>query len=331
MTQFVRKIFDIREGEVSRALLMFSYIFLLIATLLIIKPVRNSLFLTQFGVSKLPVVFIMVAISAAIITQIYSKLAQRVRLNLLILATSLISILSLFFFWILLSFDYQGKWFLYVFYVWVAIFGVITTSQFWLLANYVFDAREARRLFGFIGAGAISGGIFGGYLTNYLAPIVGTESLIFICIAFLVLCIFILSIVWKQSARYNYREKIQQQKRITQETASGNPLKLLLNSRHIGYLAGIVGLGVIVASLVDYQFNAIASTEITNPDQLTAFFGFWLSNLSIVSLGIQLFLTSRVLKAFGVATSLFFLPVGIILGAATILVAPMLWRRYLSK
>ena len=73
---------------------------------------------------------------------------------------TLISIVCLLFFWLVLHFGYQKGWILYAFYIWVAIFGVITTAQFWLLANHVFDAREARRLFGFIGAGAISGGIF---------------------------------------------------------------------------------------------------------------------------------------------------------------------------
>lgn len=214
MIKLLRKLFDIREGELTRALLMFAYIFLIIASLLIVKPVRNSLFLTKFGVAQLPYVFILVAFSAAFVIHIYSKFAQKVRLNFLILNTTFICIACFLIFWFLLHNDYQGSWFLYVFYVWVAIFGVISTSQFWLLSNYVFNVREAKRLFGFIGAGAISGGIFGGYMTNYLAPIFSTKNLIFFCIGFLAMCNFILGLVWKKSARYNYREKIRQHQRI---------------------------------------------------------------------------------------------------------------------
>ena len=61
MNTFIQKLFDIREGEGFRTLLMFIYIFLIIASLLIIKPVRNSLFLTHLGVSKLPYAFVLVA------------------------------------------------------------------------------------------------------------------------------------------------------------------------------------------------------------------------------------------------------------------------------
>jgi hypothetical protein len=46
-----------------------------------------------------------------------------------------------------------------------------------------FDAREAKRLFGFIGPGAIAGSIFGGYLTSLLAPYIGSENLLFVCAA----------------------------------------------------------------------------------------------------------------------------------------------------
>ena len=66
MQTLIRKIFGIYDGEGQKVALMFSYIFLIIASLLIVKPVRNSLFITHFGVSQLPYAFISVAIFAAI-------------------------------------------------------------------------------------------------------------------------------------------------------------------------------------------------------------------------------------------------------------------------
>jgi AAA family ATP:ADP antiporter len=327
----VGRLFDIREGEGQKASLMFAYIFLVIASLLIIKPVRNSLFLTRFGVSQLPYAFILVAIFAAVATKFYSKYSQRVRLNRLIFYTTLISMGGLLFFWFFLHFGYQAGWYIYALYIWVAIFGVITTSQFWLLANYVFNAREAKRLFGFVGAGAISGGIFGGYLTKFLAPVVGTDNLIFLSIAFLSGCLLILTKVWRENAQATYLEKMRRQRRSRRGAESDGSWRTILASRHVALLASIVGAGVIVASLVDYQFSAIASEIFTNEDQLTAFFGFWLSNLSIASLIIQLFLTGRVIRRFGVVTSLFLLPLGILVGAVATFVNPALWSAVLVK
>ncbi len=310
---------------------MFFYIFLLIASLLIVKPVRNSLFLTRFSAEQLPFAFLLVAIAAVLVTIIYSRFANKIRLNVLILSTTGLIILQLLGFWFLLATAYKAAWFIYFFYVWVAIFAVIITSQFWLFANYVFDAREARRLFGFIGAGAITGGILGGYLTNYLAALIGTANLVLVCVFFIAICMLIIQIVWKKSARKNYRERMQQQKRLQQKTSEKSALSLILNSKHLRYFAAIVGISVIVANIVDYQFNAIAAKTMNNKDELTAFFGFWLSTLSIISLLIQILFTGRILKYFGVGASLFILPVSVLLGSLLILFYPALWAGIFLK
>src|SRR5690606_17848592 len=110
-------------------------------------------------------------------------------------------------------FNLVGGWILYVFYIWTAIFAVLTASQFWILANIVFNVREAKRLFGYIGAGAIAGGIFGGYLTTLLAEPIGSENMIFLGAALLSTCIPITAYTWKKyvlstQSRFQRRKQI---------------------------------------------------------------------------------------------------------------------------
>jgi AAA family ATP:ADP antiporter len=331
MKNLAQKLFDIRENEGQKSFLMFGYIFLIIASLMIVKPVRNSLFLVEFGVAKLPYVFILTALFAALLAWFYSRFTKTARFNYTIVITLLISIASLFLFWFLFRIGYRGGWLLYAFYIWVGIFGLITSAQFWLLSSFVFDAREAKRLFGFIGAGAITGGIVGGYLTNYLAPRLRTENLIFFCIGFLVICIALFWLIWNKSARAGYRDRTHRERISSGALSSDNPVKLLVNSRHLAYLAGLIGISVVVANFVDYQFSAAASRWITDTDRLTAFFGFWMSTLNFMSLGVQLVLTGKVMKNLGVAASLFFLPLGILLGAVATLIHPGLGSAILIK
>ncbi len=310
---------------------MFFYIFLIIASLLILKPIRNSLFLIKFGIEQLPYAYVLVAISAIAFIKIYSRYSGRIRLNIL-LRNSLFSFMGIVLvLWILLVFRYQEGWFLYVFFVWVAIFGVVATSQFWLLANYVFNAREAKRLFGFIGAGGISGGIFGGYFTRFMTPMVGTEHMVLFCILFWIICLFLLKRIWKESARYSFRESLKQEKRIRKESDKGSPLMTVLKSGHLTSLAAIVGLGALVASFVDYQYSYIATENFHSTDALTAFFGLWLSNLSFLSLIIQFFFTGKILKKFGILTSLNFLPAGISLGTVFLIFSPGIWAAVMLK
>jgi AAA family ATP:ADP antiporter len=324
------KITGIREGEVLRAFLMFSYIFIIITSLQILKPVRNSLFLTRFGVSQLPYVYLLVGVVVGVIIFLYTRFARKIRLGRLVSYSLIVSITILLLFRILLSGDHRSGFLAYAFYIWVETYGVILTAQFWLLTNFVFDAREARRLFGFVGAGAITGGIAGGYLTKWIVPATGTINLILICCVLLSCCLFILRIVWIRNVKSVYRERRFTPVRVEQR-GTRSPLKLVLGSSHLRLIAGIVGIGVLVGNLVDYQFNVIAVSRIQDRDELTAFFGFWLSNLSIISLFIQLFITPRILMKYGVGASLFVLPTGILFGTFYFLMKPGLWSGITTK
>jgi AAA family ATP:ADP antiporter len=318
----LRDVFDIREGEYRRAILMQLNIFLIISTLLIVKPAVNGLFLAKLGAESLPNAFVLVAVFAGLVSLFYSRILSRIPLNTIIVRTMLISVCTLILFGVLLRFNFMAGWVLYMFYIWVAIFAVLSASQFWIFANIVFNPREAKRLFGFIGAGAIAGGIFGGYLTSLIAELIGSESLPFVAASLLIFCIPITQTIWKSEVLPT-QTKFQRKKRI--KGFDANPLALIRKSKHLTYLAIIVGISVVVAKLVDYQFSAIASFKIPDPDDLTSFFGFWFSTFNLISLGIQLFLTRRVVGVFGVGTSLYILPLGIMLGALLVLVFPELW------
>src|SRR6185436_12240449 len=99
-------------------------------------------------------------------------LLRRKGLFSLIRATSIVGVVSLLVFWLLIP--RQGHTSIYILYVWVSLFGAITASQAWSLASQIFDAREARRSFGWIGLGGVIGGIVGGTLAQYIAPLWGT-------------------------------------------------------------------------------------------------------------------------------------------------------------
>lgn len=325
---FLRKTFDLREGEMKRALLMQLNIFLIITTLLIVKSTVQALFVTTYGKESLPLAFVLAAIPAAIVSTIYTRVLSRVAFNKIIVGTLGSSVATLVVLGALLIFNVWTSWAIYVFYIWMTIFALLCTSQFWILANIVFNAREAKRLFGFIGAGGIAGGIAGGYSASALATFMTSESLLFVAGFLLALCIPITRHIWTDSV-VPTQQPIQQKKRMggLQE----HPLLLILHSRHLTYLAVIIGVSVIVAKLVEYQYTAVASEHFRDPEKLTSFFGFWLSTLSIISLLVQLFITHRVVGVFGVGTSLFLLPTGILVGALLLFLFPSLWAAILIR
>ena len=73
MRRFIQRTFDIREGEFKISILLQASIFLIIATLLIVKPVVSAMFIDHFGVERLPEAYIVVAIVAMIGSLLYSR------------------------------------------------------------------------------------------------------------------------------------------------------------------------------------------------------------------------------------------------------------------
>jgi AAA family ATP:ADP antiporter len=324
---FLKKAFDIRDGEGKRALLMQLNIFLIIFTLFVVKPTATGLFLGEIGVVQLPLAFVLVAGLAVLVSALYNRFLGQAPLNRIILITLLSSVTFFVIFGILLNVAGIGSWVYFGFYLWVSIFGVLTASQFWILANIVFNVREAKRLFGFIGAGAIASGILGGYFTTFAAEWLGSEQMPFVGAGLLFLCVPNTIYIWNKYVA-NTQSTFQRRKKITK---TERPLRLIRKSPHLTFLAAIVGISVIVARLVDYQFNAIASQKISDPDELTSFFGFWFSTFNVFSLFVQLLLTRRVVGRLGVGGSLFFLPFSILIGASLLFFMPELWAAILIK
>lgn len=316
------RIFDIREGEFLRVFLMFTYLLLVIACYVVTKSVRDAMFLKEIGIDQLPIVFILIALVVGVISSRYSRAAARVSLSTLIRITSLIAIANLFLFW--LSLHHTGDWMFYVLYIWVSVFGVITASQFWLLANYVFNPREAKRHFALVGAGGVLGGIIGGAFTRYGAHWFGTENLLLWCMGFMGLTVIILQRVSREAsvAPTSIANDAEPQ---PEQSETRRLLTLIGSSRHLTMLTAILGITVIVESFVDYQLKFLSNNAFGSQDQLTSFFGTLFAYLGVASLLFQILLTGRILKRFGVGVSILFMPFSLFAGSIVLAIFPTLW------
>ena len=320
----------IREGELRISLLMQLYIFLIITVLLIVKPTVNALFLSGLGASNLPLAYILTAVVAVISFYFYNKAVKRFSLRYIIYITLIVFVLCFISLSVLLHYGLLSTITLFAYYIAVSLFAVLAASQFWVLANMVFNAREAKRLFGFIGAGAITGGIVGGYLTSIVTGNFGNKTAIIIAAILLALCIPLLGFVWKLRLRklsiYTIKQRTSAQNESTVPVIS-----LIIKSKHLGNLAGIVAVGVIVAKLIDFQFSDLANKEIPDSDNLASFFGFWFSTFNVLALCIQIILTNKILSRLGVATTLLLMPLAIGLGCLLFFTFPELWVLILLK
>jgi ATP/ADP translocase len=320
-------ILDIRPREAGRLLLMSVYLLLVIACYTTTKAVRDSLFVTKIGPAQLPYMYLLIAGVMGLVSYAYARTVNRIGLYRLIRATSLIAISNLLLFWWLFRGD-SPVWF-YVLYVWVSLFGAITASQLWLLASHVFDAREARRVFPWIGVGGILGGMLGGGLTNVAAKWFGTESLLLVCSAMMGATIALL----EGAARFVRLDTgVEQTKHNGSEAASNSAMfKQVRQSRHLTMLVVLLCVAVIVEAFVDYEYKFVAKQSFHSKDQLTAFFGSVTFYIGLSSLLFQTILANRILKRFGVGWAILLLPASLLVASVMVAVQPTLWTAALLQ
>ena len=329
MQQVLSRLFRARPGEWGAVVLLQLLVFLIICTLLIVKPTASALFLSEYGAVGLPYIFVATAVLAGLVSTVYSLSLRYYSLLKVSLVSLFICLLTLLACALFMRLPPARPTVAVVLYLWTAIFGVLAASQFWMMASFVFDVRQAKRLFGLIGAGAIAGGIAGGYLTNLLAGPIGARNLILLAAALLLPCLILTGLVWRKFV--SGRQGVLSRKQKADHSLREAPHRLILESKHLLLLCGIVAVGVTVAKLVDYQFSVLAAERYGNQDRLAAFFGFWYSTFNIVALAIQLLLTNRVVQGLGVSGALLFLPLGLGLGAVGMLFMPGLNAATLSR
>ncbi len=303
------RILDIRAGELGRLIpLTLAYGFVL-ASIYVLKPVRNTLFLDRIGIEQLPYVLILVAIVGGISATLYTRLTDRIRIDRLILGTFLFLATNLLLFQWLFSFNHPSIY--YIFYVWVNLYGLLVVSLLWLQANALFNPREARRLFGLIGTGGIGGAILGGVFTRWAADNVGTENLTFVCAGILVLCAGLVRVGGRADGDASPPRRDDE----IGESAFGIICRVGLLKR----IATIAAITAVVAAVVDVQFNEAVSRAYPSSDQKTAFFGEFFAYLNGFAFLFQLLITPLVLRTVGVGPALCVLPIATALGSGAIL------------
>jgi ATP:ADP antiporter, AAA family len=329
--KILNRIFEIREGEHLRTFLMFSCLFLTIASYITTSLARDGLFLKKLGSHQLPYVYILIALVVGVISPFYLRFANRVSLNQLIRYTSVVAIFNLLLFW--WAPRISGAWLYYVMYIWVSLFGAFTTSQFWLLANYAFNPREAKRLFALIGAGGVLGGIFGGAFTTYGARWFGTEQLLLWSAGFTAVSMLLAEKVWSEVTPPSEVKLAREENLQTppQKAETLQLLKMILSSRHLTLLTAVLSITVIIDAFTDYQLKYISNQSIDTSDQLTSFFGTLTVYRGVLSFFVQVFVTPLILKRFGVGVAILFLPGSLLLGSAILALYPVRWAVALMK
>ena len=322
MQRLLAPLVEMRGEEVRSALLMFVYAFLLMTSYNIVQPLTRSKLISDLGAVNIPYVVFVSSVIVGVFMVGYVRIVSRLprRLAMPIVQTCMAAVMVGF--WAL--FQIGGDWVSVAFYLWGFMLAILLTSQFWTLANGLYDPRQAKRLFGFIGGGITLGGATGAWTTALMVEIVGTNTLLLWSAAVLLASVGVVTLILRaERATIEVVEIGASEKGVGLRRA----FDLLRGSRQAKVVALVIGFGSIGAALIDQQLNM--ATEIfkgrAQVDAMGAFLAQVRGWVSLAGFVLQVWVTPRIHRYLGIAFALMLLPTGLATTASIMLLAGALW------
>ncbi|HVF06985.1 MAG TPA: Npt1/Npt2 family nucleotide transporter [Actinomycetota bacterium] len=297
----------LRPGEGRPIGLAVAVSFFASAGLMIGQSGIEALFFARYGVSKLPVMYLVLGGTMLVLTVGFGALLGRLGRGR---ACLLIPI-------VLAAAAAAGRIALAGDIAWItqALWLLQGAAQFlvglsvWGLAGLLTDTRQAKRFFPLIGAGSVLGYVIGGLVTKPLASWVGTSNLLLVWIvtlaAVMVLGARLLAI--GEGARGGAH--------VGRHSDHG-PIEQLLGGLHYVRRSSLMrwlASSSILFSLLFFSlylpFSRAATARYPDPDELAGFFGVFFGLSTGVAFLLSLFVTNRLLARFGVPTVLLVLPI----------------------
>lgn len=314
--------FLVDRGEWPALLAAAAYYFCLLCSYYILRPVRDEMGV-RGGVENMQWLFSATFAAMLVAVPLFAALATRFRRTRLIPLVYGLFLACIIGFWLWLRSDTALDWAARSFFVWLSVFNLFVVSVFWSFLADVFDDHRAARLFGAIAAGGSAGAIVGPGLTGLLAGQLQPSGLLPVAAGVLALT---LPCMWALD-RWSRRWRDQPGETAAAEAVGGTLLdgvRAVLASRYLVGICGFIWLYTTLATFLYFAQAEIVGDAFTDSGERTAIFATIDFLTNSLTVGIQLFLTGRVVQHFGLARTLAFVPLIVAAGFILLAAAPML-------
>ncbi|HEX4639533.1 MAG TPA: MFS transporter [Chthoniobacterales bacterium] len=322
MKKLFAKVVDVKPNELRALWLGFAFHFIILTAYYVVKPIRDGIAASNKP-ETLPWMFTATLIVMLFANTIYAAIVARMERRKFIPFAYAFFILVLLLFFVLMGTGSPAHqvWTGRAFYVWVSVFNLFNTAIFWAFMTDLFTVEQGKRLYAFIAVGGTVGAITGAYITKNLIRGMGPANLIAISATLFAVVCFLVRFFPDSFTEGNKVAPTREQP-IGGTVWSG--FTHIARSPYLFGLAAVILLYTITSTWAYFQQTTLAGAVLKTPADRTVFS----SNLEIwvncITLGIQIFLTGRFLKWFGVAFTLTALPFLSMLGFGAMAIAPSL-------
>ena len=263
------------------------------------KATRDALYLAHLSVTSLPAIVVASAAASMVLALVSSMALRRVAPAVFVPSLFVANALLLLAWWGCYSLAPATA--AVTLYLQFSALGPLIGSGVWLMTSERVDPRTAKQRFGQIAAAGTVGGMLGGLVAERVAAVLPVHAMLPILAA--------TSLVGGWQARRLAPSHARPSGSLA-DAAPGpsaapvrSGLQVLANAPHLRNLAGVVFLGAVGATLVDYLFKAEAVAALGPTPGLLRFFAIYYAATSLVTFTLQTSFSRWVLERFGLGVS----------------------------
>jgi AAA family ATP:ADP antiporter len=320
---------EVRAGEAVPALLLTLNVCLVLTASLILKPVRDGLVLAmESGAEYKSYMGGAIALALVFAVPAYARYSDRVPKLRLVISVTLFFALHLGLFFGAAHLPALEPRLGLVFYLWHGIFNMMIVAQFWSFANDLYSVEQGQRLFPLLGIGQTLGAFAGSLLSVALLHWFGTYPLMLVSAALLVASAGLAALAHRKFGRHAPRE--------VEARDTAGAFKLVRSDRYLLLIAVFTVVFTLVNTNGEFMLGklfkqsanellasgALARSEVKQhiSEQYAQFY----LGVNLLTLLLQSFLVSRVIRRLGVRGGLLVLPVIALTDALAVAILPVL-------
>ena len=315
------KAVQVEPGEGRALMWSFAYFFVLLCSYYIIRPMRDEMGILG-GVENLQWLFTGTLLAMTLAIPLFGWVSSRFPRRQFLPYVYLFFIATLLLFYLLMAEGVVQTTIARAFFIWSSVFNLFVVSVFWSFMTDLYSDSQSRRLFGFIAAGGTLGALTGPALTALLVQPLGARNLLLLSALFLSLAIVCIARLSRWSNSQTSVSKPPENEKIGGSIWSG--VTLVFRSPYLMGICVLMLLFTTLATFLYFMQAQIVRDAFEGSAQRTAVFASIDFVVNALTLIIQLFLTSRLIKWFGLAVVLAVIPLLLAIGFSILGLAPVL-------
>jgi AAA family ATP:ADP antiporter len=246
----------VKRSEIVTVVILTVNVFVLLSCYYVLKVLREPLILLGGGAELKAYASAGQALLLLAVVPAFSWLSSRVDRARLLTTMQLIFIGCLIAFYALAQARAPIG---LAFYLWLGIFNILLTSNFWSFANDLYTEEQGKRLFAVIGVGASVGAIVGAFVPHLLHRTIGTYALLLVAAAGLGLSIVLYRLADIRERGHAHHVPVPGSAVREAPMSKKGGFTLVIKDRYLRLLAAMLLVATVINTTGEYVIGKMAT------------------------------------------------------------------------